>query len=209
MTSVFIVYFSQSGCTEQLAQACAAGVNQQPGAHATLYPIRGERILNGRFRDPALFRALAYADAIIFGTPTFMGGPAAQFKAFADASSENWEQQHWRDKLAAGFTVGGSFNGEQGSTLQSLITLACQHGMLWVGMDMPFSYTDKSINRLGVQYGSSAHAPEGTVHAQDLATVRHLGSRVARLAAQQVIARQCAQATDSQLAPEPVLSQLM
>src|SRR4029077_994413 len=30
------------------------------------------------------------ADAIIFGTPTYMGGPSAQFKVFSDASSDVW-----------------------------------------------------------------------------------------------------------------------
>jgi multimeric flavodoxin WrbA len=30
------------------------------------------------------------ADAIVFGTPTYMGGPSWQFKRFADASSKAW-----------------------------------------------------------------------------------------------------------------------
>ena len=34
--------------------------------------------------------------------------PAAQFKAFADATGERWFKAAWKDKLAAGFTVSGS-----------------------------------------------------------------------------------------------------
>ena len=30
------------------------------------------------------------ADAIVFGTPTYMAGPSAQFKAFMDSTSQRW-----------------------------------------------------------------------------------------------------------------------
>ncbi|MFO6089736.1 flavodoxin family protein, partial [Pseudomonas aeruginosa] len=33
---------------------------------------------------------LVEADAIVFGSPTYMGGPAWQFKKFADATSKLW-----------------------------------------------------------------------------------------------------------------------
>ena len=62
-----------------------------------------------------------------------MGGPAAKFKAFADATVESWFAQAWRDKLAAGFTVSGTPSGDKFSTLQYFHTLAMQHGMIWVG----------------------------------------------------------------------------
>jgi NAD(P)H dehydrogenase (quinone) len=64
-----------------------------------------------------------------------MGGVSAQFKAFADATSELWCQQEWAGKIAAGFTCGSAMNGDQTSTLQYLVTLANQQGMLWVGLD--------------------------------------------------------------------------
>ena len=52
------------------------------------------------------------SDALTFGSPTYMGGPAAQFMAFADATVERWSEQRWRDKLAAGFTVSSALTGE-------------------------------------------------------------------------------------------------
>ncbi|XUJ34422.1 flavodoxin family protein [Bradyrhizobium japonicum] len=57
-----------------------------------------------------------------------MGGPAAQFKAFADASSYRWSQQRWADKIAAGFTTGACAGGDQLHTLTYFTILAAQHG---------------------------------------------------------------------------------
>jgi multimeric flavodoxin WrbA len=119
------------------------------------------------------------ADAVAFGSPTYMGGPAAQFKAFADASSERWEGQRWADKVAAGFTVGACANGDQGFTLAYFSILAAQHGMLWCGLDIPGGLDKAGRNRLGAQVGLVALATEGEVDAADLATAQYLGRRLA------------------------------
>ena len=42
-----------------------------------------------------------------------MGGPAAQFKAFADATAGKWFTSAWKDKIAAGFTVSMSPSGDK------------------------------------------------------------------------------------------------
>ena len=118
-------------------------------------------------------------DAIIFRSPTYRGGPAAQFKAFADASSDRWEQQKWSGKLAAGFTCGSNPNGDQLATLQYFNILAAQHGMLWVNLDVIGS-DDSGRNTLGTQLGVSALAREAGVPS-DLPTAFYLGKRVARL----------------------------
>ncbi|WP_120511688.1 flavodoxin family protein [Photobacterium salinisoli] len=181
MKTIALVYYSGSGATHQMAEAIAQGAKTQPGIQVIRYRITGEDIEHGRFSDPDLFTSLQQADAIVFGSPTYMGGPAAQFKAFADASSDSWSGQGWRNKLAAGFTVGGSLGGEQDSTLNYLFVLAMQHGMLWVGMDMPNGYDDKSINPMGRQLGASGHTPTGQLSHADLKTADHLGQRVAAL----------------------------
>jgi NAD(P)H dehydrogenase (quinone) len=61
--------------------------------------------------------ALGAHDAIIYGSPTYMGGPAWQFKKFADASSKPWFSSAWKDKIAAGFTNSASVNGDKFSTI--------------------------------------------------------------------------------------------
>ena len=70
------------------------------------------------------------ADAIVFGTPTYMGGPSAPFKVFADASVKVWFSQGWKDKLAGGFTCSLNMSGDKFSTLMYFVTFAMQHGML-------------------------------------------------------------------------------
>jgi hypothetical protein len=44
---------------------------------------------------------LDLADAIIYGSPTYMGGPAWQFKKFADSSAKAFLARKWKDKLLA------------------------------------------------------------------------------------------------------------
>ncbi|MDG2663497.1 flavodoxin family protein [Vibrio parahaemolyticus] len=182
-----IIYFSKTDVTGQLARAIAAGVEQQgikqQGECEILsHRIEGSEIIEGRFVKPNLMDELAECDAIIFGSPTYMGGVAAQFKAFADASSESWYHQKWANKVAAGFTSGGALNGDQSCTLQYLQTFAYQHGMMWVGLDKISNSGEQNLNRYGVQGGIVAQGGEdGQLHASDVATAEYLGKRVAML----------------------------
>ena len=82
MAQIAIVYHTGYGHTAKQAEAVHAGM---AGATATLYKIDAE----GHLPD-GTWEALAAADAIVFGTPTYMGGPSWQFKRFADASSKPW-----------------------------------------------------------------------------------------------------------------------
>jgi multimeric flavodoxin WrbA len=179
MRFVAIVFHSLSGTTERLAHEVATGC-RRVGVEGKLMPVVGTQIQAGRFVDPEFLRTLDQATAIVFGAPTFMGGPSAQFKAVADATSDRWDQQKWSGKLAAGFTVGGCPNGDQGATLQYFSLLASQHGMLWLGLDIAASSDPFGRNRLGTQLGASAVAVGSEIEASDLATAAYLGERVAR-----------------------------
>ena len=79
MTNIAIVFYSGYGHTKKQADAVAAGAASVDGADVHLYQISQE----GDLTD-AQFESLAAADAIIYGSPTYMGGPAWQFKKFAD-----------------------------------------------------------------------------------------------------------------------------
>ena len=89
--------------------------------------ITGDQITQGRWHDDAMLHKLNQSDAIIFGSPTYMGGVAAQFKAFIDAASVVWFTQGWKDKVAGGFTHSGSPIGDKQGTLLYLMTNAMQH----------------------------------------------------------------------------------
>ncbi|WP_031191886.1 flavodoxin family protein, partial [Streptomyces peucetius] len=71
------------------------------------------------------------ADAIVFGSPTYMGTASGAFHVFAEATSKRWATRAWQDKLAAGFTNSGSKSGDKLHTLQFFTVLAAQHGMHW------------------------------------------------------------------------------
>lgn len=185
MTTVAIVYFSGYGHTQRLAEAVRAGAASC--ADASLHRIDAQGELPEADMD-----ALARADAIIYGSPTYMGGPAWQFKKFADATSKVWHAQRWKDKLAAGFTNSASVNGDKFATIAYLWTLSQQHGQLWAGTGMLPSNTKAhgpdDINWTagfgGLMAISPADAtPDEAPRAGDLETARRFGQRIAELAA--------------------------
>ncbi len=181
MVNVAVIFHSVDGTTRQLAAAVAAGASEVADVNVSQAEIVGTDIKLGRFCNSLLLAQLDSADAIIFGSPTYMGCVSAQFKAFADASSERWSQQVWANKIAAGFTIGSNVSGDQLSTLQYLQVFAGQHGMLWAGLDIPENNGIDSFNRLGAQSGLIAHSVDGTVDEADVRTAHYLGLRIAQL----------------------------
>ncbi len=183
MTTVSVLYFSGTGHTAKMAEAVVKGAAAS-GAKVNLLPILGEDINQGRYQNDALLAQLDASDAIIFGSPTYMGGPAAQFKAFADATGERWYQRKWADKIAAGFTVSGGPSGDKLATLQYFFTLAMQHGMIWLGLnELP---AENGVNRLSSYAGAMGQArqeePDVAPNGADKLTGESLGRRIAQAA---------------------------
>ena len=186
MTAVAIVHHSGFGHTRKQADAVRSGVEGNVDVSASTILIDVEGNLPATAWDELLT-----ADAIIFGAPTYMGSVSWQFKKFADASSKPWFGQAWKDKIAAGFTNSASMNGDKHSTLHYMITLAMQHGMLWVGTGMLPSNnkgaTRNDINFLGSYAGAIAQSPSDATPAEgplpgDLETAILFGKRVAEIA---------------------------
>jgi NAD(P)H dehydrogenase (quinone) len=185
MSTVTIIYYSGTGHTTKLAEAVVKGAASVPGVKANLIAISDDDIVKGRYQNDGILAQLDASDAIIFGSPTYMGGPAAQFKTFADATAGKWYTGAWRDKVASGFTVSGSPSGDKLSTLQYFITLAMQHSMIWVGLgEMPAQ--PNGINRVGSFGGVMAsvgqEAPDVAPNEGDKLTGEILGRRVAGFA---------------------------
>jgi NAD(P)H dehydrogenase (quinone) len=74
MGSVAIIYFSGTGHTHLMAEAITAGVHRCADARVDLLRIEGAQIRDGRWFDEKFMASLQTADAIIFGSPTYMGG---------------------------------------------------------------------------------------------------------------------------------------
>ena len=176
MAKVSIVYHSGFGHTKVLAEAVARGARQVAGTEVNLLAVE---------QVDAQWDALEQSDAIIFGSPTYMGSVSGPFKTFMDASAKVWFEQKWRDKLAAGFTNSGGLSGDKLNTLQTLAIFGAQHGMIWVGQAE--AVVPDGVNRLssylGVMAQSGNVAPELEPGPADQATGEALGQRVARAAA--------------------------
>jgi NAD(P)H dehydrogenase (quinone) len=186
MATVAVVYHSGYGHTRKQAEAVHAGAAGVAGTSAELVAIDAE----GNLTD-ADWAKLAAADAIVFGSPTYMGGPSWQFKKLADASSKAWFTQQWKNKIAGGFTNSASLNGDKQSTLQYFVTLSMQHGMIWVGTGMLPANSSKAqrndVNRMGSSIGAMAQSDSDVgadvaPPAGDLETARLYGARIAETA---------------------------
>jgi NAD(P)H dehydrogenase (quinone) len=190
MSTIAIVYFSGSGHTHLMAEAIAAGI-RIAGDDPQLLRITSDQMNDGRWLDESLIEVLDKADGIVFGSPTYMGGVAAQFKAFLDAMSAAWVAQRWKDKVAAGFTHSSSLSGDKQGTLLYLATNAAQHCMIWVGAgDLPSHYLGQTdgVNRLGSFLGVMGQSPmmmvagEATLDSGDRLTAEKFGQRIAAIA---------------------------
>ncbi len=149
------------------------------------------------------WQTLDTADAIIFGTATYMGNVSAAFQTFAEQTGRRCQQGTWRDKVAAGFTNSGSKSGDKLNSLVSLAVFAAQHHMHWINLGLGPGWnhstaSDDELNRLGFWLGAAAatdvDANPDQVHPADTATCEHLGRRVAEVTRQLVAGRDVAQA---------------
>jgi len=180
MAKIAVVFHSGYGHTLRMAQSVAEG------ADADLVTIDADGNLT-----EAGWETLNEADAIIMGSPTYMGSVSWQFKKFADASSKPWFSQAWKDKVFAGFTNSATMNGDKLSTLHYLFTLAMQHGGMWVGTGIMPSNSKAAqrndVNFVGSFSGAMAQSPSDSSPSEmlpgDLETARLFGKRVAEVTA--------------------------
>jgi NAD(P)H dehydrogenase (quinone) len=188
MTTLTILYFSGYGHTVRQAEAVQKGAQSVAGTTVTLLPINKEGDI-----DDSAWATLEASDAIVFGSPTYMGGPAWQFKKIADASSKPWFGQKWKDKIAAGFTNSASINGDKFSTINYFVTLAMQHSMVWVGTGL-LPANSKAADRNDINWlagftGALAQSPSDSSPEEgplpgDLKTAEVFGVRIATITQQ-------------------------
>lgn len=109
-----IIYYSQTGTTHKLAQGVEEGA-KAAGAETRLLKVRETAPGEVWANNPAWKQHqeetadvkeatnadLEWADAIIFGTPTRYGQPAAQLKNFIDQTGGLWAKGALVNKIAA------------------------------------------------------------------------------------------------------------
>lgn len=173
-SQIVVIYHSGYGHTEQVAQHIVKGIESVDGSYAHLMSV-----------SAVDWPALAQADTVIFGAPTYMGSVSAAFKQFMDDSSKIWFQLGWQNKLAAGFTNSGALSGDKQVALQQLQTFAAQHGMHWLSFPLqPTGTGPQDLNRLGANGGlmtqSDNESASITPPAGDRLTAEHFGRHIAQ-----------------------------
>ena len=181
---ISIIYSSETGHTERLAEAIYSGCQSHSDILTTLFRIKDEDFEGGRWNNEKILTELDNSDAIIMGSPTFMGSVSSKLKAFMEATVSRYIPEAWNGKIAAGFTVSGATSGDKFNTLSTITTFAMQHGMIWVGLGCnPFNNAE-GINATGHYYGATGLAalddnPDELPPEVDLKSGQYLGARVA------------------------------
>ena len=129
---------------------------------------------------------LHQSDTIIFGCPTYFGNVSADFKQFMEGTGKFWYKQRWKDKLATGFTISSTTNGDKLNTLVSLSLFAAQHSMLWISQGiLPRFCNDEQTdgqNRLASYLGLMVQCTNGNdvqpLHLGDLLTIELFAQRI-------------------------------
>ncbi|MFQ5810788.1 MAG: flavodoxin family protein [Armatimonadota bacterium] len=78
-----------------------------------------------------LYEDFVWADAIVFGTPVYMGGMSAQLKAVIDRTRPLWIRDNaLQNKFASAIAVGEGRWGGQELARQSILHFCMNHGMV-------------------------------------------------------------------------------
>jgi NAD(P)H dehydrogenase (quinone) len=156
MTRITILYYSNfRGQTEKLAEAIQRGAKRVPDTDVVLLRVEDAEQHWHRLHD---------SDAIVFGTPTYIGSVAARFKQFIELlSGDVWLKRMWVNKIAAGFTVSAGRSGDKLNCLQQLVIFASQMGMIWVpvkilGGNYSSQGSEEDLNRMAGYIGIMAQA---------------------------------------------------
>ena len=180
---ISILYSSETEHTHQLAKAILAGCVSSGEVETNLIRISDQDFTGSRWNNEKILAELDSSDAIIFGSPTFMGSVSSKMKAFMEASVSRYFPETWNGKIAAGFTVSGTSGGDKFSTLSTLTTFSMQHGMIWIGLGSnPFNGNNN--NASGHYYGATGRAaldddPAEMPAKDDLNSGEFLGARIA------------------------------
>ncbi|MDO9352385.1 MAG: flavodoxin family protein [Solirubrobacteraceae bacterium] len=186
--SVVIVFHSAyRGSTAALAEAIARGAASVEDVTTTMVSV-------DEVDDH--WETLHRADALVFGSPTYVGSVSAAFKAFIERlAGDVWLERMWLNKVAGGFTVSSGPSGDKLNTLQDLAIFAAQLGMIWVpvrqigGHYATTTSIDEAVNRMGAYLGVMAQAnideaPPLAPPPSDVLTAELHGEHIATIARQ-------------------------
>lgn len=187
---IAVIYYSASGTVYELAQSIVTGA-EEAGAEVRLRKVAElmpEPVIATRPPWQAHAEAtrhiqtatpedVAWADAVIFGSPTRFGNVSSQLKQFLDTLGGLWAEGELADKVYSGFTASSTAHGGQESTLLALYHTVHHFGGILVtpGYTDPIKFVD------GNPYGTSHVNGQGAIPVDDTARAAavYQGRRVA------------------------------
>ncbi|NDZ80057.1 NAD(P)H:quinone oxidoreductase [Streptomyces sp. SID10853] len=196
MLNVAVVYYSSTGNVHRLADAAAvsakkAGAEVRLRRVAEVFPQSqvdsndawAAHLDATRDVPVADLDDLEWADAILFGTPTRFGLPAAQLKQFLDTTVTLSLQGRLVNKVVSSFTSTSGAHSGQESTILALNNTYYHWGAVIVptGATDPVLTTPGNGNPYGVS-SVSGNRP-GNVSEENLAAMEFQARRVTGIAA--------------------------
>lgn len=166
--NVAVIYYSATGSVHALAQAAAEGA-QKAGATVRLRKVRelappeainsnpawAQHIQDSADITEAALEDLAWADAVLLGTPTRFGNPASQLRAFLETTGPLWAQGRLAGKVCSAFAASNTAHGGQESTILALSNTFYH----WGGIIVPPATPTRSSSRPAIRTGLRTSPP--------------------------------------------------
>jgi NAD(P)H dehydrogenase (quinone) len=187
-----IVYYSSQGSTHQMAQR-VSDTAEKYGAEVRLRHVAETapreavesvdawkaHVDEMEGRPVATPDDLAWADAVVMGSPTRYGHVSSQMQAFIDTLGPLWSEGKLADKVYTGFTSSQTPHGGQESTLLAMLTTFAHLG----GIIVPPGYTDPVKFADGNPYGVGKVTGRATdLTDEEAASLDHLVTRALEVA---------------------------
>lgn len=159
MAKILVLYHSNSGNTQKMAELVAEGARQHSGAEVRLKHI-----------SAADHRDIDWCDGLALGSPTNYGSVSWQMKQWWDQQPiENWGKRD--GKIGCVFTSAGAWGGGQEWTCVTLLSILINYGFLVFGL------TDYTGIQFSAHYGAIAAGSPKEDREQE--ACRRLGLRLA------------------------------
>jgi len=157
--TVLVTFHSVSGNTEKMARAVGEGAKAVSGTSVVLKRV-----------DEVIGDDLLSSDAVIVGSPVYVGNMSGEVKTFFD----NWGRKFglgtatgkMRNKVGAAFVTGGGISGGKEIAMLTILVSMISHQMIVI------------------RGASATTGPDSPgIDAKEIAEARDLGKRVAEVAA--------------------------
>jgi NAD(P)H dehydrogenase (quinone) len=165
--NVLICFSSRYGSTAILADAVAEGARSRPGDHVMVRRVadleaedamrqderwwRTCQTLRQRYQEP-LETDLAWADALILGSPSYFGNMAAGLKLWLERAAFAWRHNELEERAGAAFCTSSTIHGGNETTILSMVVALMHLGLVIA----PAGYLYPTLETNQLPYGASA-----------------------------------------------------